>query len=181
MATSRRSPRPGRAGTPELHLVACGAHLAFVHDAVALAPASVARMAGHLAALLAGRRDTARVAELPLLAPAEGAWLDAIARGEDRPVACGAGAPPRRGVRAHDARWRSRCAIATTRSITRSLDLRARASSRTQLVARGAAGEHVVVCVEPSIDTVVAMLAVWKAGGVYVPLDPEVSGARGSA
>lgn len=33
-------------------------------------------------------------------------------------------------------------------------------------------GRAVAVCVPPSLDVVVAFLAIWKAGGVYVPLDP---------
>ncbi len=33
-------------------------------------------------------------------------------------------------------------------------------------------GSAVAVCVLPSLDIVVAFLAIWKAGAVYVPLDP---------
>ncbi len=33
-------------------------------------------------------------------------------------------------------------------------------------------GVPVAVCVRPSLDVLVAMLAIWKAGGVYLPLDP---------
>ena len=33
-------------------------------------------------------------------------------------------------------------------------------------------GDAVAVCVLPSLDIVVAFLAIWKAGAVYVPLDP---------
>ncbi|HEX4125257.1 MAG TPA: AMP-binding protein, partial [Tepidisphaeraceae bacterium] len=41
------------------------------------------------------------------------------------------------------------------------------------LVAAGVApGSAVAVCVQPSLDIVVAFLAIWKAGAVYVPLDP---------
>jgi amino acid adenylation domain-containing protein len=33
-------------------------------------------------------------------------------------------------------------------------------------------GDAVAVCVRPSLDIVVAMLAIWKARGIYLPLDP---------
>jgi amino acid adenylation domain-containing protein len=42
------------------------------------------------------------------------------------------------------------------------------------LIARGITpGDAVAVCVQPSLDIVVAFLAIWKAGAVYVPLDPS--------
>lgn len=48
-----------------------------------------------------------------------------------------------------------------------------------ELLGRGIrAGDRVVVCVEPSLDVVVALLGVFKAGGVYVPLDPTYPEAR---
>ncbi len=41
------------------------------------------------------------------------------------------------------------------------------------LVARGVGPEIVVaVCVRPSLEVLVAMLAIWKARGIYLPLDP---------
>ncbi|WP_148219481.1 non-ribosomal peptide synthetase [Azospirillum sp. B510] len=47
------------------------------------------------------------------------------------------------------------------------------------LVARGvAAGDLVGLCTEKSTATVVAMLAVMKAGAAYVPLDPNYPGER---
>ena len=39
-------------------------------------------------------------------------------------------------------------------------------------------GDRVVVCVEPSLDVAVALLGVFKAGAVYVPLDPTYPEAR---
>jgi amino acid adenylation domain-containing protein len=39
-------------------------------------------------------------------------------------------------------------------------------------------GSHVVVCVEPGFDIVVTLLAIFKAGAVYVPLDPSYPPAR---
>ncbi|WP_260605040.1 non-ribosomal peptide synthetase, partial [Streptomyces sp. WAC 01420] len=47
------------------------------------------------------------------------------------------------------------------------------------LVARGVGAESVVgVMLEPSVDVVVALLAVWKAGGAYLPVDPSYPGER---
>lgn len=41
------------------------------------------------------------------------------------------------------------------------------------LVARGVEADvPVAVCVRPSLDVLVAMLAIWKARGIYLPLDP---------
>jgi amino acid adenylation domain-containing protein len=48
-----------------------------------------------------------------------------------------------------------------------------------ELSARGiGAGDRVVVCVEPSLDVAAALLGVFKAGAVYVPLDPTYPEAR---
>jgi non-ribosomal peptide synthetase component F len=40
------------------------------------------------------------------------------------------------------------------------------------------AGNFVVVCVEPSLDVLVALLGVLKAGAAYVPVDPGYPAAR---
>jgi amino acid adenylation domain-containing protein len=48
-----------------------------------------------------------------------------------------------------------------------------------RLIARGVApGSVVAVCLPTSPDLIIAMLAIWKAGGVYLPLDPSHPGAR---
>ncbi|PWJ06312.1 non-ribosomal peptide synthetase [Streptomyces sp. NWU49] len=47
------------------------------------------------------------------------------------------------------------------------------------LVRAGTApGDAVGVCVDRGVWSVAAMLAVWRAGGVYVPLDPRLPGER---
>src|SRR5512146_3260177 len=47
------------------------------------------------------------------------------------------------------------------------------------LQALGVGPESLVgVCLERSLDLLVALLAVWKAGGAYLPLDPDYPAAR---
>ncbi|MEV0584413.1 amino acid adenylation domain-containing protein [Nonomuraea sp. NPDC050310] len=58
------------------------------------------------------------------------------------------------------------------------LDRRARALA-AELIRRGVGGESpVAVCLPPGGDLVIALLAVLKAGGCYVPLDPRYPEAR---
>jgi amino acid adenylation domain-containing protein len=164
------------AAAAEVRLVARGDRLWLDYVPAAISAATVARMADHLATLLANRRDHARVEELPLLAPAEHAWLEAIARGTRRPAAT---VPAHRLVEGFA---RTTPAAMAVRHRGDALDYAALDGRANQLahelVVRGAAGRRVVVCVEPSNDAVVAMLAVWKAGAVYVPLDPSYPRAR---
>jgi amino acid adenylation domain-containing protein len=48
-----------------------------------------------------------------------------------------------------------------------------------RLTALGAQPEEVVgVCLERGIDMMIAFLAIWKAGGAYMPLDPAFPGTR---
>ena len=60
----------------------------------------------------------------------------------------------------------------------RELNQRANRLAR-HLAARGIGREaRVAVCVEPSLDIVVALLAIFKVGAVYVPVDPTQPAAR---
>ena len=60
----------------------------------------------------------------------------------------------------------------------RHLMLRANRLARYLTAAGTGPGDRVVVCVEPGFDAVVALLAILKAGAVYVPLDPDHPVAR---
>src|ERR1019366_8293099 len=59
-------------------------------------------------------------------------------------------------------------------------ELDARASSLAlRLRERGVGEETLVgVCLEPSIELVVALYAIWKAGGAYLPLEPSMPAQR---
>jgi amino acid adenylation domain-containing protein len=63
----------------------------------------------------------------------------------------------------------------------RELTLRANRLARYLAATGTGPGDRVVVCVEPGFDAVVALLAVLKAGAVYVPLDPDHPVARARA
>src|SRR5262249_4845747 len=43
-----------------------------------------------------------------------------------------------------------------------------------RLIARGARPDHLIaICLDPSVDLIVGLMAIWKAGCAYVPLDPS--------
>jgi amino acid adenylation domain-containing protein len=60
------------------------------------------------------------------------------------------------------------------------VDLNARANRLAQeLIDSGVEpGQHVAVCADRQVETLVAILATWKAGATYVPLDPSYPGER---
>ncbi|HKV08204.1 MAG TPA: amino acid adenylation domain-containing protein, partial [Thermoanaerobaculia bacterium] len=140
---------------------------------------TAARMAGHFRTLLAGAlgEPGQRLSDLPLLADAEARELLA---GSVRPV-------PRKGgetlcslFAAQAARTPSRIAvIAEEGSLTYAeLDRRSNQLAR-HLAARGVGCDaRVGLRLERSLDLVVGMLGVVKAGGGYVPLDPGYPAER---
>jgi amino acid adenylation domain-containing protein len=151
-----------------------GIHGSFVYARDVFEAATVERMAGHLTTLLEAMASDAGapLAAMPLLTDEERRrvvveWND-TARARE-------GAP-----RLHElfemqaARTPDRVAVTHgPRSITyRELDVRATALAE-HLASFGVGREACVgLCVERSIELVVAMLAILKAGGAYVPLDP---------
>ncbi|MEV5159357.1 amino acid adenylation domain-containing protein [Streptomyces sp. NPDC053728] len=114
--------------------------------------------------------------------------LDPLAPGErDRLLAQGRGAQPRPPVRTVTEavrEWASRTPDAVAaRDAHTSLtyaELDARADSLAQLLRERGAGreDRVALAVPPSVDTVVAMLAVLRAGAAYLPVDPQYPSAR---
>jgi amino acid adenylation domain-containing protein len=134
---------------------------------------TVARLAGHLNALLAGAVESPgrSLGELPLLAEAERQqlleWNDTAS-------------PVQGGARVHElvaAQARARpdtVAVSQEESRITYAELERRATELAdRLRSLGIRPELPVgICVERSPDLVLGALAVWKAGGAYVPLDP---------
>jgi amino acid adenylation domain-containing protein/non-ribosomal peptide synthase protein (TIGR01720 family) len=140
----------------------------------------IVRMASHLHRLLdsAASNPDAPIASLPLLAPEERRRLliDWNATGSDYPRdRCIHEVFEEQADRTPEA---PAVVSAGGRLSFRELDVRANRLARL-LRRRGTVPEAKVgVCLERSAEAVVAFLAILKAGGVYVPLDPAYPRAR---
>jgi amino acid adenylation domain-containing protein len=151
----------------------------FVYNGALFKPASMVRFAGHLGVLLAraALQLEQRVTELALLTEAEANWLDANSTGQRRAL-------PERFL--HQA-FEAHCAAAPDTVALRyrdqalsyaQLNLAANRLAHQLLERRIGREDRVVVCVEPGFEIAIALLAVWKVGAVYVPLDPAYPPAR---
>ncbi|MFG2169746.1 amino acid adenylation domain-containing protein, partial [Micromonospora chersina] len=141
--------------------------------------ATIERLANRLGGLLAAvvaDADTP-VGDLPILTPAEeqqlNAWNDtalplATATGVDALIAANAG------------RFPGEAAVEAGDEVMSYRDLIARADRlAARLRAAGAGPENVVgVHLPRGADLVVAILAVWRAGAAYLPLDPDYPADR---
>ena len=151
--------------------------LTFAHDGLRYADAHVAILARQYLALLQGIADAA--ADAPL------ATLQAVdADAHARLLACGEGDPavassPDRDLLLHTLFLRQAAstpdAVAVCREdrrlTYRELDARSDALAR-RLVARGAAPEtRIGICLGNPVDMIMAIVAVLRCGGVYLPLD----------
>jgi len=140
---------------------------------------TLARLAGHLATLLAGAADDPdrRLSELPLLSAAEERQVLVEWNGPRQPREEGL-------VHTWIERWAVRTpeapAVAFPGATLSYGELDRRASLLARLLrARGVAPEaRVGIFLERSPEAVVAILAVLKAGGAYVPLDPAQPAER---
>ncbi|MEV1173957.1 amino acid adenylation domain-containing protein, partial [Nonomuraea sp. NPDC049784] len=142
--------------------------------------ATIERLGGHLESLLTAVAADARrhLSELPLMSPGERhrvlvEWNDTAA-----PIA------PVNGVHELCAAQvpRSPDAIAVScagRSLTYA-KLEAEANRLAHHLKASGVGPEVVVglSLERGVDMVVALLAIWKAGGAYLPLDPDYPADR---
>ncbi|HEU4558056.1 MAG TPA: amino acid adenylation domain-containing protein [Longimicrobium sp.] len=142
-------------------------------------PETVKRMLGHFAVLInrALAEPETRLSDLPLLRPEERAELEARAR----PAASFAVDAPLH-VRFAQQAARTPAAVAVTYEGTpltyAELDTRANRLAH-HLVSLGAApGDLVGLCVERSLETVIGILAILKAGAAYLPLDPAYPDER---
>jgi amino acid adenylation domain-containing protein len=139
--------------------------------------ATAARLAGHLATLLAGAAacPATPLSDLPLLTPAESRQILAEwSIAEPAPSPAGLAAGLHRLFEAQAARTpEAEALVAGAERLTyRQLDTRASRLAR-RLRGLGVGPEApVAVLMERSADLVAALLAVLKAGGAYVPLDP---------
>ncbi|HVH12672.1 MAG TPA: condensation domain-containing protein, partial [Longimicrobium sp.] len=131
------------------------------------------RLAVHFTHLLRAAADspTAPVSTLPLLAEEERA--EVVRKGAA--VASFAVAATLHGAFAAQAARTPDAPAVTHGDRTLSyaeLDARADALARRLVARGGAAGSLVGLCVERSLDTVVGILGILKAGAAYLPLDP---------
>ncbi|WP_439957803.1 amino acid adenylation domain-containing protein [Micromonospora echinofusca] len=177
--TTERVPAPWRTAKFDLTLSLArradgSLHGLFEYATALFDRATVDRMAGHYLELLRAVTDrpTVPLRELDLLTTAERRQLvrDWNAVPAEEPAGCVPELFQRR-VAAHPD------AVAVTfgadRLSYRQLNARANRLAR-HLRASGVGPETVVaVCLERGPDAVVALLAVLKAGGTYVPVDPE--------
>jgi len=141
--------------------------------------ATVRRMLGHFAVLLsrALAEPETRVSGLPMLRPEERAELEARAR----PAAEFApGAPLHARFAAQAARTPGATALTYAESSLTYAELDARSNRLAHhLASVGVApGDLIGLCVERSLETVVGILAILKAGAAYLPLDPAYPDER---
>ncbi len=141
-------------------------------------PATVQRLSSHLRILLEGIALNAgqRIARLPLMSDAE--WRHMAAWNETaRPTPA---AMVHERVEQQARRVPDAVALVFGEARLSYRQLNARANQLAHYLRRHGAGPEVLVtvCLERSLDLVVAMLAVPKAGAALVPLDPELPEER---
>jgi amino acid adenylation domain-containing protein len=138
------------------------------------APATVARLAGHLETLLEAAVDDpdARVVDLPLLSEAERHQL--VTEWNDRAVPLPGVSIPRLFEEQADLRPDAVAVEDGRRSLTYG-ELAARARCLARHLREKGVGPEVKVafCLERSAEAVETVLAILAAGGAYVPLDPS--------
>ncbi|MFI0484309.1 amino acid adenylation domain-containing protein, partial [Actinomadura sp. 9N215] len=141
--------------------------------------ATMERLASHLLNVLRAVADepAVRLSDIELLSPVELNQLTAWSKGPDAAVPDD---PVYRAIAGHAARAPERIAVvAAGESLTyRDLDKNANQLAH-HLQALGAGPETVIaICLPRTPDLVAALLAVWKAGAAYLPLDPDAPLAR---
>ena len=148
--------------------------LRIIYDNRRLSDAAIVRMLGHLRTLLEGMAadESRAVKDLPLLTPSEQRYLLVDLNNTARPD------PPY--LCAHH--WFEAQAKETPESVALSFaghlltcaELNERANLLAHFLRQRGVGPEVLVglCMERSVELIVAIMAVLKAGGAYVPLDP---------
>ncbi|KUM82354.1 non-ribosomal peptide synthetase, partial [Streptomyces pseudovenezuelae] len=150
------------------------------YDRARLDAVTVERLAGHLVTVLEAVAEDAgrRVGELPVLSPVE---RDQVVRGwNDTSVQLPSVAGVQGLIAAQAERTADAVAVVSGDSVLSYGALMARANRLAHYLQGVGVGPESVVglCVERGVDMVVAVLAVWQAGGAYLPLDPEFPAER---
>lgn len=142
--------------------------------------ATITRMIGHLQTLLTAvaEEPDRRLSALPLLTPAERhklliEWNDTET--EFRQDAC-----PHQLFEEQADRAPGAVAVAIDDRVLTYRDLDRRGNQLARRLRRLGVGRgvRVGVCMERSLDLIVAIMAIFKAGGAFVPLDPDHPQAR---
>ncbi|HEY0782901.1 MAG TPA: amino acid adenylation domain-containing protein, partial [Thermoanaerobaculia bacterium] len=138
--------------------------------------ATASRLGEHFCVLLAGALadPSRRLSELPLLSAAERAQLSEWNDTAEPGLAAGAlhDLFAAQAERTPDAIAVELLAASPVRLTFRELDVRARRLAR-HLRGLGVGADVVVgLCAERSLELIVGILAIWKAGGAYLPPDP---------
>ena len=142
--------------------------------------ATIARMSGHFKTLLEGivANPEIRISDLPLLSPTERhqvlvEWNNTIA---DYPKDLGIHQLFEQQV----ARDSNTLAITYENQHITYRELNNRSNQLAHYLQKiGVSSDTLVgICMEPSIEMIVAMLGILKAGGAYVPLDPSYPSER---
>ena len=136
--------------------------------------ATIARMAGHLQAILQALADHPDQALGDIVLPGEPERRELEAWGRDAEVA-GDGQPVHRRFEACARRLLEAPALAFGDEVLGYAELNRRANRLAhRLIALGVHPEtRVAIAAERSVAMIVALLAVLKAGGTYVPLDTD--------
>ncbi|PCC68476.1 amino acid adenylation domain-containing protein [Nannocystis exedens] len=148
---------------------------AIEYDTALFAPATVDRLIERYTALLAGVVEAPgqRLSRLPILGADERAWL---LTGRNPPAFV---TPPVRSIAelfdAQAARTPDAEALVWGDARLTYAELHRRADRLARLLRRRGVGPETMVgvCLDRSLEMVVAVLAVIKSGGAYVPLDPS--------
>ena len=145
-----------------------------MYDASLFQASTIERMVGHLAMLVQGMQAEGDrpISTLSMLTPAEveqqiGEWSS--------PTVAYPQVPIFHAIEAHAVQQPGAIALRFKQQSLTYGELNERANQLAHyLMARGVEpGVRVSTCFEPSLEVMVAFLAIFKAGGTYVPLDPN--------
>ncbi len=154
--------------------------LAFIYNADLFEPPTIRRMARHFRNLVRGAAAAPerRVSELPMLGQAE--QLQLLVEWNETRRRYPFVRPLHDLVEEQAARTPDAVAVEIGEAAVTYAELDRRANRLARFLAGLGAGPDVPVgvCLERSVEMVVALLGVLKAGGAYVPLDPDYPAAR---